>query len=496
MKKRFGKLAAIATLGLSAALMVTACGSGEEKESGKIRVFFGDAAGTEVDDVSNAVSEMSKEKIGVEVELVFFGAGEYDQKMPKLMATNEQMDVGWTAGDGFVSNARDGAYYDISKDLSKYPGIKELFTDEFLGGVTIDGGIYGIPTLKEMANNWAAYIDEDTLTALGMKATDVQTIADIEPILAYLKEQGRLGFRIGNTGGHTAFDLEEHFDTITGGFVVSNNKNEKLSDKEVLNYYETDKFEAYVRLLRDWYTKGYISEDILENGEGSYADAVTADPLKSGISYVCYSPLNEVGASRGSKRGNMIPLQITPAVINNSSTRGSVMVVFNKSKNKQSSLKFLELLNTDKDFNRLVKYGIEGKHYTMEEDEDGIKKIQRTEGATGMYLNQNWRSGNMLLGNIEMGEPETKTEVFNEWNETAEKSVVLGFTPDISSLEAEISACSAVVKGKCAALLTGAIDPDDPENGIEAVKNDLKTAGSDKVKSELQKQYLNWIKEK
>ncbi len=492
MKKRFGKLMVLAALGISAVMLATACGG--NKETGSIRVFFGDGAGTDNAEVSDAVSKMAQEKIGVEVELVFFNAGEYDKKMPKLMATNEQMDIGWDAGDKFVSQARDGAYYNIKDDLKNYPGLTKLFKDEFLGGVTIDGGIYGIPTLKEMANNWALYIDKGTLDSLNLEASDIDTMADMEPILASLKSQGRNVLGIGNDGTHVAFDMYEHFDAVTGPFVISNDPDEKANSKKIVNYYETEEFANYVKLLNDWFAKGYIPEDIVENSYNTFLDIQTKDKSKEGIFYVCYSPLNEVG--RTLLGDTAVPIQITPAVMDNNATRGSVMAIFKKSENVQSSLKFLELLNTDKDFNRLVKYGIEGKHYTMEEDEDGVKKIKRAEGWNGMYMNQNWRSGNMLLGNIEMGEPENKVEIFNEWNDSAARSIVLGFTPDVSTLEAELSACSAVVKGKCAALLTGAIDPEDPEYGLEAIKKEMQKAGSAKVVTELQKQYLTWLKEK
>ncbi len=500
MKKRFGKLTAVVALGLSAVLLATACG-GEKggagdnsNESKSIRVFFSDTVKTDNEEVSKAVSKMSEEKIGVKVEMVFFGAGEYATKMPKLIATNEVMDIGWDSGDTFVSRARDGAYYDISKDLDAYPGLKKLFPDKFLAGVTIDGGIYGIPSLKEMANNWAVYIDKATLDRHPEIDVDaIKTIADIEPILAALKSEGRLGFRIGNKGEHKPFDMEEHYDVITGPFVISNDRSEKANSKKVVNYFETEEFANYVKLLRSWYQKGYISNDVLENGMETYTTTTTSNPAKQGVTYVCYSPLNEVGASRGSKIGEVIPIQITPAVLAN--PRGSVLCIYNKSENKQSSLKFLELWNTDQEMNTLIKYGIEGKHYNFVEEE-GVKKIQKVEGATDAFINQNWKTGNMLLGLVEVGEPANKAEVFNKWNNDAEESAVLGFTPELGNFEAELSACNAVVSGKAAALLTGAVDPEDPEYGIEAVKKEMQSAGSAKVVTEIQKQYLTWLKEK
>ncbi len=511
MNKRFGKLSILAALSLSAVLIATGCGGNKEnadngkktaeqvaaefeKESKSIRVFFGDTKGTDNDEVSEAVSKLSKEKIGVEVEMVFFGAGEYAQKMPKLMATNEQMDIGFDSGDAFVSRARDGAYYDLSADLDQYPKLRELFGDEFLGGVTIDGGIYGIPTLKEMAETWVIYIDQETLDRHNIKASSIKTIADAEVILEALKSEGRLGFNIGKAGEHVSFGRNPEYDTITGPFVISNDDSIAPEKKEVVNYYETDDFREYVELLHSWYEKGYISEDVLENGTITYTNKFNTDKSLRGISYISYAPLNEVLTSKGAGK-EMTPIPLTPTTISNVSTRGSVYCIYKKSNNVQSSLRFLQLWNTDKEVNTLIKFGIEGKHYNFIE-EDGVKKVKKVDGASSMYLNQNWRSGNVLISQLEAGEPADKYEQYKKYNKNARTSVVLGFTPDLSSLDAELAGCNAVVSTKAAALLTGAIDPNDKENGVDAVVKEMKQAGSAKIITEIQKQYLSWIKNK
>ena len=125
-----------------------------------------------------------------------------------------------------------------------------------------------------------------------------------------------------------------------------------------------------------------------------------------------------------------------------------------------------------------------GMRYTyqdMVEDEDGVMKVQKVEGSSGMYLNQNWRSQNMLIAELEVGEDADKAEIFDKWNKDAKRSVVLGFCPDLSNYEAELSACNSVVSTKVAAILTGSIDPADPEYGVEAIKKDMQKAGSAKV---------------
>ena len=49
--------------------------------------------------------------------------------------------------------------------------------------------------------------------------------------------------------------------------------------------------------------------------------------------------------------------------ITNGSTTGSMIAVSSNSKNKEKSVEFLNLLNTDKELRNLLNYGIEGTHY-------------------------------------------------------------------------------------------------------------------------------------
>jgi len=56
----------------------------------------------------------------------------------------------------------------------------------------------------------------------------------------------------------------------------------------------------------------------------------------------------------------------------------------------------------------------------------------------------------------------------------------------------EAAAVSKVVKEMCVPLMCGAVDPDDPEIGLEAARKALKEAGIDKIIEEAQNQYSIW----
>ena len=55
-----------------------------------------------------------------------------------------------------------------------------------------------------------------------------------------------------------------------------------------------------------------------------------------------------------------------------------------------------------------------------------------------------------------------------------------------------VDAVEDVVKKFARPLMIGAVDPDDPEKGIEALRKALKDAGMDELREAAQTQYEQW----
>ena len=461
-------------------LGVSGCGpkKGEnaDGENQKLRVFFMDSKTPDVDMVAEKVSEITREKIGADVEFVMLD--DYGTKLPMMIATDEPMDICWVNSDDLSERARKGAYADLTELLDTTPDLKALFEDDFWKGVTINGHIYAIPTKKEMAEQWVCYAEEDFLkqSNITIDPNKIYSFKELEPILEKLKETGtRNGFEIGAKGQHNAMHKLNYFDTITGDFVVDKKTN------KVQNYYMTSQFEEYIRLMRDWYNKGYIASDVATRGGYKKEAGVT-----NGISYVSYAPYNEVQATKYNKGVAVTPIKMTPCVITNQSTCGSAFAVLEKCKNKELAMKFLELWNTDPDVKNLITHGIEGVHYNLV---DG--KVEQVEGATSKYLNQNWASGNVFISKLYVGEPDDKWEKYDEFNKSATKSLTLGFFPEVKMINDKILACQGAAAEFTGLLSCGAVDPDEY---LPKLKSSLEASGVNDVVKELQKQYDEWSK--
>jgi hypothetical protein len=177
-----------------------------------------------------------------------------------------------------------------------------------------------------------------------------------------------------------------------------------------------------------------------------------------------------------------------------------MMVVNANTKHPVESIKFLNLLNTDPELRNLFQYGIEGIHYTLDqngqvvlsstEDNQGNPLPKAHAGYTGIqYTQGNWFILNTLGGSYP--DPLNKWEQFSIYNSKVAESQVLGFTPDLSELNEQIDNIEVVWRKYYPSLMTGSVDVD---TILPKFNHELYEAGIDKVRIEIQKQLVRWRK--
>ncbi len=145
-------------------------------------------------------------------------------------------------------------------------------------------------------------------------------------------------------------------------------------------------------------------------------------------------------------------------------------------------MQFLNLLNTDPDVRNLINYGIEGLHYRLTPD----KQVEKISDA---YSGVQYTQGNGFILNTVVGDPKDKWDKYREFNKTAVKSEVLGFTADTSKINGQIAAITQVWNKYYSCLMTGSVDPDEQ---LPKFLSELKAAGIDGVQAELQSQLIRW----
>ena len=120
-------------------------------------------------------------------------------------------------------------------------------------------------------------------------------------------------------------------------------------------------------------------------------------------------------------------------------------------------------------------------HYKLPE---GVTKREDTGYAPIVYP-----QGNRFLLRIEDGLPADTWQKYEEFNNNSKISPALGFVFNPENVMNEISAIENVYQEFAPSLMVGATDPDEY---LPKFLEKLKTAGSETVIAEMQRQYDEW----
>ena len=103
-----------------------------------------------------------------------------------------------------------------------------------------------------------------------------------------------------------------------------------------------------------------------------------------------------------------------------------------------------------------------------------------------------WTVGNTNLQYVLSSEQPEKNALLQEYANDAPKTASYGFRFNKKPVAETLEAVEKAVEEYARPLMCGAVDPDDPEKGIEAFRKALKEAGIDELKAEVEAQYESW----
>jgi putative aldouronate transport system substrate-binding protein len=103
-----------------------------------------------------------------------------------------------------------------------------------------------------------------------------------------------------------------------------------------------------------------------------------------------------------------------------------------------------------------------------------------------------WTVGDTALQYVLTTETPDKNILLQEYGSDAPKTASFGFRFNKKPAADIVDRVEAVVEEYRIPLMVGAVDPDDPEKGLEAFRKALKDAGIDELKREVEDQYEIW----
>lgn len=444
-------------------------------------IRVGDKQPAETDLVIGAVNEYLKDK-GLKIDLQVFGWGEYDQKVNPMLASGEPFDVCFTAGwaANYYMNAPAGYFTKLNDYLAKDPSIVEILGKDFLNGSAIDGINYAVPTHKETAHNWGFLLQKKLVDKYQIDVSKIKKTADLAPYFEQiLKGEGGKIVPLLACKMDTPFhflDWNNLSDDNVPGALYPDNRDTKVIDQflapESIEYYKE---------MRDYNLKGYIAKD-------NATLANTTEEMKTGKYFATEQPLIPYFAARLSQQTGIdwVQVEITNPVMSNRETTGAMLAIPAASKNPDAAFQFITLTYTDAKLRNMITFGLEGTHYTV--NDDGRIKITQ-QGTDGWNLGNQWQFGDQFKDLLLESQPLDLWEKMVEYNNAAFVEQNLGFVFNASPVQTQISACKTVIDNYYPILFSGAADVDKTVTKLTA---ELKASGEEEIIAEMQKQYDDW----
>ena len=167
---------------LAMLLALPACGSSPAPASNgpvtiKFEMFsFGETPDEAI--VEEALNAITRDKIGVEVDIEFYNLANYEEQIGLKMAGNEEMDLVAILGDTGAM-ARQGELMPIDSLLDQYgQSIKDV-CGKLLYYATIDGQNYGVPFMANKKYVATLICRKDILDECGIDPRSMTTLEGV-----------------------------------------------------------------------------------------------------------------------------------------------------------------------------------------------------------------------------------------------------------------------------------------------------------------------------
>lgn len=262
---KYGKVKRILAAGcavLMTASLMAGCGKKAETNSNGeeiVELTWYQVGDNQKDDsaVLEEVNKYTEEKIGVKLNIVKVGWGDYNQKMQVVINTGDAWDMCFTCSwtNDYIQNAQKGAFLELD-DLLKEEGSEmyDLIDSRFWEAAKVGGKIYGVPSEKEIGNMPMWVFTKELVDKYSIPYEDLHSLEDLEPWLQMIKEKEPDVVPMYLTKDYSA---PTYMDKIQDPIGIEYG-DDSLT---VQNVFDTEKMQSTLDTMRKYYEAGYINKD-------------------------------------------------------------------------------------------------------------------------------------------------------------------------------------------------------------------------------------------
>ncbi len=467
----------------------------------------------QVERIEKKVNEYLKDKINAKVDMTYFSAGQYGEKMNAKIQANEEYDICFAANWmlSYYSTAKLGAWFPLDEKVESsgksrfehyMPGVYAETSSILENLRAADGHIYGIPTPKEFAENRGWAYRKDIADAMNLDPTswvyddDYRRYKSFELIkddLLKVKAQypefknpiDWEGQRtptqfLGNGGGCAYLGIFEHRWRDVPEY-----------KGKVVDLVTTPEYQDCLAIARDYVSSGLIRGDIATASD--FNDRVKAGKTFAYAEFLKPGKTAELKTTYGYEFGQV---DVTPITLGSTAGPGSMMCISRSSKNPARCMRFLELFNTDPVLHNLIIFGEEGTDYkVVDKADNGVTIVDVIESSGYTNSGNQWAMGNVFIDYVTTDEDPYKGDKLKEYNNKAIPAQTLGFQANLDDLKTYTDALSQIQGEYKSQLELGTLSAKDCDKLIKEMQKRMDKNKKKEVWNELQKQFDEFCKE-
>lgn len=449
--------------------------------------------GTEPEDlkkIEEKLSEMTMEKINCKVELVPVAMADQATKYNMWFANGNKMDIMITVFQDYVSMINSGAFIEMDELIQEY-GKDIVAKDEelnFLKAGMFRDKQYGIPTIPAAPGNGVSlYIRKDVYDQLDLSGINVDGTLDYEEldnIYSQIYEKCPEYTTIGYSGNVTLSNYIGVIDNLGVAGYSAGALMDPMNDTTVENLFATDEYYEFLTWTRKWFQDGYISKDASTSTETA-TTLFDAGRIASQVQMSTPGTRENMELSSGLE---VVQLDIGPSLMTTNVYTGVMFFIPKNSQNQEKAMEFLNILFTDADIMNLLTHGIEGEHYTVQDNGlvvDRTENWERYKNAAGVWGDQ----GEQYLSAPQTPDMVEERQAYFQVS-LDHTSKAFGYQFDVSEVSTEQSTVTSVLSKYLTQLEYGTVDLDTvyPEF-LKA----LETAGISDIIEKNQIQLDDWL---
>ena len=486
-------------------LMLLSCGlifaAGTQEQSGTQAADSGPAefnyyyyrnAQPMEEEVFAAINEKLIEKYNIKGDFHRLDSGSmYRERMAVLLAAQEPIDLFFIANWclDFKQKLAQGALLPLDDLIAEHAPKLVPSLPDFLMDVSLHkNDHYAVPNYQTVVD-WRAYlvpkklVDKYGLDVEGLSGLPlIEMLPKFEPFLKKIKENEPELFGIA-----PEFVWNNKFEDVGGArVVVDAAPTVKIEDGELDEYKK-----QLTAIFRDYYRKGYLRKD--EATASSDEKRRDQESLRYALWGSSYKPGAEV-EWKIQYKDDIVGIPIGEPYAQSTAGMNTMYAISIFSTAPEAAIKFVEVMNTDKELYNMMCHGIEGTTFKKV----GPNRIELIKGSDENYLyypKGDWMFGNQFNAYLKPGQADDLWEKTDQMNRAATASPVRGFSADltpIKDIKSRVDAVNSEYKGTEFLY----IDNEDKYLALQEERTaKMKQAGVLEIHEEIQRQLIEYAKE-